>query len=280
MNSLVNYIFLGGALSLKLPSTFFKIRYIYQLNDIRILIHGTKNAYTYLREYDVALFEMDNLVTENSESAATRRLGVLLGGYYLYPLCRYDGESLHIDPEIPALSAEDLNRKGKLLRVISSFRKGTDTFFVEEYLDDSIFIPFRQKNDGGGKVDTAKKQIEALYNEIIFKQEQIRKILQENDSFAASSSIIKSVNTTMAPAAVGSYSQAIKANGFLFISGCIGVVPSTNSLISNTDVEMQTRQSLNNLFAILDEAGCARNQICKVTLILVDMAHFKQVNKI
>jgi len=93
--------------------------------------------------------------------------------------------------------------------------------------------------------------------------------------------LIHAVQTPLAPAAVGPYSQAIKANGFLFVSGCIGLVPSTKALVSVNDIELQTRQALNNLKSIVIASGCTSLQsVCKTTIMLTDMSHFAIVNKI
>ena len=62
------------------------------------------------------------------------------------------------------------------------------------------------------------------------------------------------INTTNAPAALGPYSQAIEAHGVLYVSGQIPFVPATMTLVSE-DVEEQTKQSLENIGAILKEAG-------------------------
>ena len=74
------------------------------------------------------------------------------------------------------------------------------------------------------------------------------------------------INTPKAPAALGPYSQAIEVNGTLYISGQIPFVPETMTLVSDC-VKAQTRQSLENLKAILDEAGYTFNDVVKLIAV-------------
>lgn len=82
-----------------------------------------------------------------------------------------------------------------------------------------------------------------------------------------------------APKAIGPYSQAIKANGFLFVSGCLALCPSTHE-VKNDSIQQETEQAFENLKAILDEAGCGFENLVKVTVFLRDMAIYKEVNEI
>jgi len=86
------------------------------------------------------------------------------------------------------------------------------------------------------------------------------------------------INTPKAPAAVGPYVQAILAGNTLFSSGTLGLVPQTGALPEG--VEAQTRQSLANIQAILDEAGFARSDVVKTTVFIRDMNDFPAVNAI
>lgn len=90
--------------------------------------------------------------------------------------------------------------------------------------------------------------------------------------------MIKPINTNQAPAAIGPYSQAMIANGFIFCSGQVGVDPKTGVL--TTDIETQTHQVLKNLQAVLKEAGCELQNVVKTTIYLVDMSDFAKVNEI
>lgn len=82
-----------------------------------------------------------------------------------------------------------------------------------------------------------------------------------------------------APRAVGPYSQGIKANGFLFISGQIGLDPKTG-LMTATDIVGQTHQVMANIGAILAAEGLEFNDLVKVTIFLSDLSDFQQVNEV
>ena len=86
------------------------------------------------------------------------------------------------------------------------------------------------------------------------------------------------INTNKAPAAVGPYVQAIKAGNMLFSSGQLGLIPETGALPEG--VQAQTRQSLANIQAILDEAGFAKSDIVKTTVFIKDMNDFGVVNAV
>ncbi|HEY4441746.1 MAG TPA: Rid family detoxifying hydrolase [Candidatus Elarobacter sp.] len=87
------------------------------------------------------------------------------------------------------------------------------------------------------------------------------------------------IHTTAAPAAIGPYSQAISAGGFLFTSGQIALDPLTGELAGD-DVEAQTRQVTANLAAVLAAAGLTFADVVKTTIYLVDMADFAKVNAV
>ena len=88
----------------------------------------------------------------------------------------------------------------------------------------------------------------------------------------------KIISTKNAPQAIGPYSQAIAANGFLFISGQLGVTPSGE--FAGADVKSQAQRSLQNLQAILSEAGLSFENAVKTTIFLADIADFAVVNEI
>ena len=83
----------------------------------------------------------------------------------------------------------------------------------------------------------------------------------------------------MAPQAIGPYSQAIKANGFLFVSGQIPLDPVSGQLAYG-GIEVQTHQVLKNLSAILDQAGLTFADVVKTTVFIQDMNDFGQVNQV
>ena len=90
---------------------------------------------------------------------------------------------------------------------------------------------------------------------------------------------MKHVSTGSAPAAIGPYSQAVIANGFLFSAGQIALDPGSGQLIEG-DIDLQTERVMTNLQAVLDAGGCSWSQVVKTTVYLHDMAHFPRVNEI
>lgn len=88
----------------------------------------------------------------------------------------------------------------------------------------------------------------------------------------------KVISTSQAPAAIGPYSQAIKAGKFLFASGQLGLDPASGNLVEG--IEAQTRQALANLQAVLAEAGSSVENVVKTTIFLADLGHFATVNSL
>ena len=89
----------------------------------------------------------------------------------------------------------------------------------------------------------------------------------------------KAINTAAAPAAIGPYSQAIEANGMVFVSGQLPVDPATGNFPEGGIKEL-TRQSLTNMKAILAEAGLGMENVVKTTVFLADMADFADMNEV
>lgn len=89
----------------------------------------------------------------------------------------------------------------------------------------------------------------------------------------------EAVTTPDAPAAIGPYSQAIVAGGFLFVSGQIPLDPATGRLVSGTIAE-ETRRVFDNLAAILTAAGAGFDDVVKTTVYLSDMAEFTAMNEV
>jgi 2-iminobutanoate/2-iminopropanoate deaminase len=87
------------------------------------------------------------------------------------------------------------------------------------------------------------------------------------------------IHTSNAPAPIGPYNQAIKTGNLLFVSGQVALKPGTNDM-ANTDIIEETHQVMQNLKAILQEAGMNFSHIVKTTIFLSDMALFSQVNEI
>lgn len=89
---------------------------------------------------------------------------------------------------------------------------------------------------------------------------------------------MKEIHTAKAPAAVGPYSQAIQAGDYIYASGQLGVDPKSKELVSG--VENQTKQALDNMKAVLTEAGVDFNDVVKFTIYLASMDDFSTVNEI
>lgn len=87
------------------------------------------------------------------------------------------------------------------------------------------------------------------------------------------------ISTPNAPKAIGPYSQAIRANGFLFISGQVCFDPATGNLISG-GIQEQTEQVIKNLSAILQAAGSGLDKVVKTTVYLKNMSEFAQMNEV
>lgn len=86
------------------------------------------------------------------------------------------------------------------------------------------------------------------------------------------------IATDRGPKAIGPYSQAIRANGFLFVSGQISLRPDTKELIEG-DIRQQTRRALENLKAIVEAAGSSMEKVVKTTVYLKDMNDFTSMNE-
>lgn len=87
------------------------------------------------------------------------------------------------------------------------------------------------------------------------------------------------VKTDRAPGAIGPYSQAIKAGGFVFASGQIPIDPETGAFVPGGVAE-QTEQVLKNLSAVLEAAGSSLAQVVKTTVFLADMSEFSAMNEV
>ena len=86
-------------------------------------------------------------------------------------------------------------------------------------------------------------------------------------------------HTNQAPAAIGPYSQAVSADGWLYTSGQVGLDPATTELVPG-GFEAQARQVLANLAAVLASAGCGFQDVVKTTIYLADLADFATLNAI
>lgn len=87
------------------------------------------------------------------------------------------------------------------------------------------------------------------------------------------------IKTDKAPAPIGPYNQAIKANGMLFVSGQVAFIPATGEL-ELSSIEAEAHQVMKNLAAILEEAKITFEHVVKTTIFLSDMALFTKVNEV
>ncbi|GAA7116538.1 RidA family protein [Helicobacter pylori] len=87
------------------------------------------------------------------------------------------------------------------------------------------------------------------------------------------------IHSTLAPKAIGSYSQAIATNDLVFVSGQLGIDASTGEF-KGTDIHSQTTQSMENIKAILKEAGLGMDSVVKTTILLKSLDDFSVVNEI
>ncbi|XP_066392659.1 reactive Intermediate Deaminase A, chloroplastic-like [Miscanthus floridulus] len=92
-------------------------------------------------------------------------------------------------------------------------------------------------------------------------------------------SVKEAVQTEKAPAALGPYSQAIKAKNLVFVSGVLGLNPETGKFVSE-NVEEQTEQVMKNMGEILKASGARYSSVVKTTIMLADLQDFKKVNEV
>lgn len=90
---------------------------------------------------------------------------------------------------------------------------------------------------------------------------------------------MKTISTNLAPKAIGPYSQAIKVGNFVYTSGQLPINPATGAFPEG-GIKEQTRQSLSNVKAILEEAGLTMAEVVKTTVFLADMNDFADMNSV
>jgi len=90
---------------------------------------------------------------------------------------------------------------------------------------------------------------------------------------------VKEVKTSNAPGAIGPYSQAVIAGGFLFVSGQIPIVPETGELVTGSSAD-QARRVLLNLKAVVEAGGASMQDIVKTTVYLTELSDFAAVNEV
>jgi 2-iminobutanoate/2-iminopropanoate deaminase len=88
----------------------------------------------------------------------------------------------------------------------------------------------------------------------------------------------KIIHTPDAPAAIGTYNQAVQSNGFIFTAGQVGIVPGTGKIIEG-GIKSETFRALQNIDAILKAAGVDKSHIVKLTVFVTDLRGFNYVNE-
>jgi len=88
------------------------------------------------------------------------------------------------------------------------------------------------------------------------------------------------VNTDRGPKPIGPYSQAVKANGLLYLSGQVALDPKTNEMTGGSDIRQQTERVMENIKGILEAAGSNLHHVIKTTVFLKDMNEFPQMNEV
>jgi 2-iminobutanoate/2-iminopropanoate deaminase len=90
----------------------------------------------------------------------------------------------------------------------------------------------------------------------------------------------KVISTPSAPRAIGPYSQAVVANGFVFCSGQVALDPQTGEMVGASDVKVQAKRVMDNLKVVLEAAGSSFERVVKASIFLADLADFGAVNEI
>ena len=91
--------------------------------------------------------------------------------------------------------------------------------------------------------------------------------------------MLEYISTGQAPAAIGPYSQAVKAGGFLYLSGVMPIDPAVNALVES-DITVQARQIMQNIEQVLRAAGYGQEDVVKTTCFLSDISHFAAFNEV
>ena len=90
----------------------------------------------------------------------------------------------------------------------------------------------------------------------------------------------KSIETSLAPSPVGPYNQAVLAGEWLYCSGQIALDPISGNLVGEGNIELETRQVLQNLLEVLKEGGATTSDVIRTTIYLIDLKDFQKVNKL
>ncbi len=178
--------------------------------------------------------------------------------------------------------------------MISSDRVG-DHYTIDEYIDNDVYIPIRNEQNNKITVNNNKNNVNSDidndsdngndnsndYNKTALLQAKLDAALLKIQLLEAKLKLNKKtkISCTAAPAAIGPYSQAIKYDKFVYLSGCLGVDPHSSQLVDGT-VENQCKMALANMKNIIYSSGCNVNNIVKTTIYLTNLTAFQSVNSI
>lgn len=90
----------------------------------------------------------------------------------------------------------------------------------------------------------------------------------------------KRIETKRAPEAIGPYCQAVAVGDWVYCSGQLALDPGNGQMVGDGDIDAETRQVLQNLDAVLQEAGASRGNVVKATVYLADMSEFSKMNQV
>lgn len=253
------------------PKRMTSQRYTALHGELRLLIHGTKNAYTTVRKNDMILYKLDSEV-----DGCIMGLGIF-DGKDVRSVCmdKDDSSKFLVDRSRDALNAEDMKANGRLLRIVSSDKTG-DCYRIDEYLDNNVYIPV--------ETDPKPKLVPSNPSQPpTLDIERISQLLVEALGLLGS----PTAGNKLEPISVQSkkvlvsklYSHAMIAQGMVYTSGIIATNFDSGGFIKG-DIRQQTVQVFENLKEILLAAGSDLRKVITVKLILANLEDLEEVNAI
>ncbi len=201
--------------------------------------------------------------TAHAEMLAMQRAAKKLGGW------RLTGCTLYVTLEpCPMCAGAAINARIERIVYGASDPKAGCCASLYTLPEDARFN-HRCQVEGGLLAEQAQTQLRMFFQSRRKKKSTITRRINNMKTI---------INTEKAPAAIGPYSQATQAQGMVFVSGQLGIDPATGEL--KDGIRAQTEQSLENVKAILAQAGLSCDDVLKTTVLLADMADFAVVNEI
>jgi 2-iminobutanoate/2-iminopropanoate deaminase len=288
--------------------------------EMRILLYGTKNAYTTLRSGDAVFYKLETPI-EDKDTA----IGLFTKEGTIVPLYCADVDKciFRIESTTTPLNALELNKDRRILRIVSSDRKGDD-IVIEEYIDESyVYVPIREQGDELAPANTipaapatttttttttttatadtassippplSRMDISATNSpstldmdiEILKMKIQLLEFQKQKLSFQ--SDPLQAVCTGNAPLPVGPYSQAVihSLSSGHSASNMVYIsgciaLDPTTNQLVAGDTAEQMRQVLTNFAAVLRASGSNRSKVLKTTLFLASMQDYAVVNEL